>query len=709
MLVRSDAMQPFARTASATAERHGARLATVRGRQRHHLETDVRTLTAGEVTEAVTAGEADLFRALQRMPGVGRRDDYTAVLWTRGAPWVQTRVYFDGFPLYSPTHAGSLFSSVSPNGVGEVTYQPGVRSAEWGEGAAGIVDLRSRAGRRGQAVSGSADLSLVSAQLALDGDLLDGGITWMVAGRRTHVDVLAGVWDFMRPNNGLRVPYDFADITARVDVRLGPATLEASGINERDRLRGDIPGLLIGNTGRWGNRVGQVTVRLPVGPVEVSGYTGATRYATIVDETWRATTSQTSGDEVSLPALESGIDHDRSGIRLSSTASPGARGHWALGYDEVEDRIRYDGPFSLLGEGIPGLVRDSLGRVPFRLTGQRRYRVIWGEGRVRLLDGLEVQTGARVEAGDSVRHLGERLIAPRFSARWSATPALAVSAGWGRSFQYTQAIGAAAGPLGPQLHLGHLWVLAGEGYPAIRADIGTIGTEYWLGPAWLIGASVYHRETSGITEPDPVPGILHATRSHVEADGRAHGLELSARRLLGRWTGSLGYALARSETTVEVPDEAGMPGDTETFRFPGSADVRHSIDATSSYRLDDEWRLGAAFSFASGVPFTRVVIDETGEARPRIEEPAAHRTPSYASLDLLLDYTGDVGGWRVNAYVQLLNALGRRNRVTYAGSVDACAAADLGTPGPCAGGPVIRDRFRAGLPRLPLVGARVTF
>jgi hypothetical protein len=717
LLVSSDAAQPYPRTLSPVADRLGARKAAVVQRQAGYLETDVRTLTAGQVTESVTAGEADLFRALQRLPGVGRRDDYTAVLWTRGAPWVQTRVYFDGLPLYNPTHAGSLFSSISPNGVGAVTYQPGVRSAEWGEGAAGILDLRSRSGRAHQAVGGSADLSLVSAQLALDGDVYDGRARWMVAGRRTHVDVLTDAWAIIDPGNGLHIPYDFADVTARVDLQLGPLGIEASGLNERDRLRGDIPGLLVGNTGRWGNRLGQVTLRLPVGPVELSAQTGGTRFATIVNETFRDP-GATSGDEVTLPTLESGIDHDRSGVRLTSRPGSGGGLRWALGYEEVDERIRYDGPFSLLAEGIPGLVRDSLGRTPFTLTGRRAYSAAWGQARVRILQDLIVEVGLRVETGDSVRNGGDwlvrprssarsspdvdpdtlpmlqRLASPRFSARWTPTPRLGISAGWGRSYQYTQAIGAAAGPLGPQLHLGHLWVLAGRGYPALRADIATAGAELWLGGDWLAGLNAYYRESTGITEPDPTPGQILPDRPHVEADATAYGMELSARRLVGRWTASVGYALAKAETRYD------------SLRYSASADVRHSIDATGAYHLNDLLRLGAAFSMASGIPFTRVIIDP--QALPRLDDPAAQRTPIYASLDLLLDYTGELAGLNVGAYVQLLNALGRRNRVTYAGSIDRCATA-ASAPDGCVYGPVIEDRFKSGLPRLPLVGLRIAF
>jgi hypothetical protein len=706
MHVPAEASQPYARTLSAVAERHGARLATVQAQRSTYLQTDVRTLTAGEVMEAVTMGEADLFRALQRMPGVGRRDDYTAVLWTRGAPWVQTRVYFDGMPLYNPTHAGSLFSSISPNGVGEVTYQPGVRSVAWGEGAAGILDLRSRAGSRHQEIAGSADLSLASAQLALDGSVLDGRARWMVAGRRTHVDALSYAWRVLRPDVAFQVPYDFADLTARVDFELGPLHVHASGLSERDRLRGDIPGLLVGNRGRWGNQVRQATARLPLGPVELSAFTGGTRFATVVNERWRAIHLDPAADEVMLPGLESGIDHDRTGVRIGSGRSTSNGFNWALGYEAIDERIRYDGPFSLLLEGIPGLVRDSVARVPFRLTGQRAYTATWGEARFRLGDHWVVQPGLRIEAGDSVRHHGDRLVAPRLSARWTPTADLALSAGWGRSYQYTQAIGAAAGPLGPQLHLGHLWVLAGRGYPAIASDIATAGAELWLDEAWILGVSTYHRHSTGVTEPDPTPGVIRADRSHVEADATAYGLELSARRLMGRWTASLGYALARAETTTELPATGGDVTELITMRFPGSADIRHSLDATAGYRINHGLRVGGAFSLASGVPFTRVILDPAGSL-PRLGEPSAHRTPVYASLDLLVDYSGRINGWTFTGYLQLLNALGRRNRVTYSGSVETCPAGQ--SVASCAGPTEIRDRFRSGLPRLPLVGLRVAF
>lgn len=691
LTARSIEPEPYTRTASAGADRLGARRAVVRVRQREHLPSDVRSLTAAEVADAVTLGEPDLFRAIQRMPGVGRRDDYTAVLWSRGADWPLTRVYFDGLPLFNPTHAGSLFSSISPNGVGEVTYHPGLRSARWGEGAAGLLDLRSRLGGLDGPLSGRGGLSLVSGQMALDGRMGDVA-RWTVTARRTHVDLLSRAWAYLTPQTRLRVPYDFSDVTGRMSLDAGPLVVEASTLNERDRLRGDIPGLLVNNSGRWGNRLGRVTLGLRLRPVELSVTRGATRFATIVDEEWReegAVPSDTG--DASLPALENGIDHDLLRFRAVSGAGWPDWLRWGLGIDVIENRVRYDGPFSLLGEGIPGLARDSLDRIPFSLTAETEHRAVWGEVGLDVPGGIEILTGVRVESGDSVRNGGRERVAPRLSARWTLSPKLSVSAGWNRIYQYIQAIGATGGPLGPQLHLSNLWILAGLGYPAVKAEITTVGAELWLDERWLLSATVYDRHMAGLTEPDPTPGTLRPDRSHVEAENLAQGLELAARRLAGRWTASFGYALARSDIVAD------------SLRYPSSSDIRHALDASLSYRVDEHVWLGAASSYASGVPYTRIVVTGT----PHVEEPNGHRTPAYLGLDLVLEYTTQVGRWTVGGYLQLVNALGRENEVTYAGTVERCLGGE--SLEQCAGAVTLHDRFRDGLPRLPLVGVHVAF
>lgn len=693
--------QPYARTRAPAAVVAGARTYVARQRQAAHLQTDARELTSADVAEAITLAEPDVFRALQRVPGVGTRDDYTATLWVRGAPWAQTRVYFDGLPLYNPTHAGWLFSSINPSAIGEAEFLPGVRSAEWGEGAAGILSLRSRRGRDAR-MGASGELSLASMQASLDGPLPRGG-SWMVAARRTYVDLLTGAWEVLGIADSVHIPYDFSDLSGRVDLPVAAGVrLEASGLAENDRLRGDIPGILERNHGRWGNRAGRITLAAPVGGLELRATVGATRFATMLyEDTLRAPDDARAADPeeftsgpATLATLESEIDHDLLAVRLAP-AVPGARIRWAVGAGSVRDLIRYDGPLSLVGQGLPRPSPSGEGEPRFVLAPtELRYDVLWGEWRVSPVEQLQVEMGVRLEMGDSMPNAGEVRSAPRVAVRWQPVPAVGLSAAWGRSYQYTQVIGATGGPVGPQLHVGNLWLVAGI-FPALRSEILTMGAEAWLAEGWLLTSNVYRRSSDGITEPDPLEGPLPdpGRRRQVPGENEARGAELSLRRLAGRWTASLGYAYGESEMRVDT-----------TYRYPSSADVRHALDATASLQWSERLRVGSAFSYSSGVPYTRILAGDP----PILGAANAQRTPSYASLDLLVDHTSRIRGWDVAFYLQLRNAFGRDNRVTYSGSYETCDGAPVLAGVPCEGARGVHDDFAAGLPRLPLIGARIT-
>jgi hypothetical protein len=124
--VTVDAAAPatFARRAPDRRAVRDARRLALAARRVRLLATDARELTWADVADGVTLGETDLLRALQRLPGVSTPHDLSAVLWTRGARWDQTRVTWDGLPLWNPVHAGGLLSAVDADAVGEATLAP---------------------------------------------------------------------------------------------------------------------------------------------------------------------------------------------------------------------------------------------------------------------------------------------------------------------------------------------------------------------------------------------------------------------------------------------------------------------------------------------------------------------------------------------------------------------------------------------------------
>src|SRR6185503_13417729 len=105
----------------------------------------------------------------------------------------------------------------------------------------------------------------------------------------------------------------------------------------------------------------------------------------------------------------------------------------------------------------------------------------------------------------------------------------------------------------------------------------------------LVAANLYARRSVGIITQDPRPGSGINRQFFVGAVENAHGLELSARRLTGRVTGSLAYSYGRSTRNA-----SGLT-------YAADGDRRHALDATLMARLGS-FRVGGALSAMSGLP-----------------------------------------------------------------------------------------------------------
>jgi hypothetical protein len=677
------------------------RIAAERARQRRYLASDARAVTHADVEEGVTLGETDLFRALQRLPGIGTRDDYAAELWVRGAPWSQTQVRFDGIPLWNPVHALGVFSGVNPDAVGAVFLHPGVQPASVGGGAAGAIEIESRRGGEGP-LNARGELSLASGRVALDGTSRNGRASWMTAHRRSYVDWLASAAERLTGDLEWYLPYVFYDATARHDYQVGDRSrVETSVLYEFDEVRGSIPDVLHGSAATWGSGATRVSFSTPVGGLRSRHTAGFSGVSSTVRPTDAGADREGGYTAPRARHSSSNLYYFTVGGAWEPDGEPSRPAPWAAGYELVTHDNNFAGPAPIVYRGVSDVE-------PVYDHGQLVFGVLWAERRWSPAERLAVQTGLRLEGGPGVVNGGALRASPRLSARYQLRPELSLSAGAGRSFQYVQTIGAVGPGWGSVFASGHLRLLAGSEVPALRSDIATAGAEWWIGHGWLAAANAYLRRSSGVAVPDPAPGEIIDRPLFVDASTEAQGVELSARRLAGRWTLSAGYTLGSAVT------EAGG------VRFASEQDRRHSFDATSLVRLGRSWRLGAAYSAATGNPYTRFFegdasCDDYGERctwteRSRVEAPSAERMPAYASLDLLADWNHSFRGWDFGAYLQLRNALGRRNPAAYLRSYDHCGPSGgfHGTPS-CAYDPGPKDEFVPALPILPLLGFRVSF
>jgi hypothetical protein len=449
----------------------------------------------------------------------------------------------------------------------------------------------------------------------------------------------------------------------------------------------------------WGNAMARATLGTRIRGLDVRHTVSWSRHSGEVFEAPDAPASEFVPSEVTGAS-----DVDFSAFTGSVSPQPGslAGPDWTLGYALEQRRVGYGGP---LPRGIPAMERqlassgfDTADTLQARWRGSLPMLALWGERSWSRDERLALRAGLRLEAGDAPSNAGPIRIAPRVSARFAPWPEVAFSAGAGRVYQYVQSVA----PGG--VHLASLastdaWLLAGPEVPAIRADMATAGVEAWLAPGRLAAINAFGRRGTGMVLPDPRPGPLEERVTTVTGRNDAYGIEVSARQLTGRVTGSVAYTLSRSRMTA-----AGL-------EFPAGSDRTHVLDLTALARVRAGLRVGAALTAATGVPFTRAIADEEECAQepdcdpdslPWMGEPHATRAPTFASLDLLLDWGTRVGAAEVGVYGQLRNVLDRRNATVYTGDGSGCIVIGCGSE-------QLRNAYERGVPRLPVVGVRVRY
>ncbi len=696
------------------------RVAQERWRQATFLETDVRILSGEEAVEAITLGETDILRALQRLPGVSTRDDWTAGLWVRGAPPGQTRVYFDGLPLFNPVHAGGFTSAIGADGVGGVFLHPGARSVQMGAGSAAAVDVKSRtAGGTGD-VRGRASLTTSNIGLALDRRWLDGRVGTMVSARRSWLNRTR---DLVRSPDGVspEIPNDYADVIGRVDVQLGDGrAIQASGIWQRDWIDGFLMGGPAGNTSTWGTLATRATLLTPL----FGGMARQTLGFSLFDAAVRQMEPRAPLAAFDDLPVQEPTDNEVLYVTLNGDWTRYDENElgpkWHLGYNLFRETVSYQG-----APTVPHSIQTYLYTVDVR--GQVVALNVFAERYFRPSDKLAIRVGVRFEIDsetasdlldpervvqdDPGRILNNRL-SPQISLRYNVNEKLSVALANANHFQYEQPIAPSGVTFGPGLSMSPIWWLPPRGRTglAARTEVNTLGAEYWINDEWLASANYFDRSTGGLVIPDPSPGSTDDDEFYVNAVNNAHGLELSLRRLAGRWTGSLGYALSASNY-----EAVGL-------EFPSPADRRHVLDVTAMTRVDDvildgTMRIGGTFSAASGAPYTRVHpgLYDCSQYVPgghceaivatSVESPNAERSPWSSAFNVLIDWGKSFTKWDFAAHVQVQNLLNAPRAVTYA--VDASSCRRLTVESPYCGPE--QDGFLPGLRRHYELGVRLAF
>ena len=600
------------------------------------------SITRGDLAGAPRLFQADVLRAMQLMPGVAARNDYSAGMNVRGGEADQNLILLDGYPIYNPFHFGGLFGTFIDPAVGRIDLFTGAFPARYGGRLSSVLDVRSAEETR-RGLHGSSEISLVATTLTLGGTLGAGKGSWLLGGRRTYADKVV---DLVKKDG---FPYHFADAQAHLSQPLpGGFRLALTGYDGDDDLD------LIPDDGggrqlvSWGNRVlGGTLSWISAAQPRLLGI--ALGDSALLEQRW---SRSRFGLDVSLSGggftVKSDVDDARAGGGVTFYGATHTR---SIGYEVASQQLSYSTNYPL-----PLIPAESLEQRTRSVSAY--YDELW-----RASSKLILRLGARYER---LRNPRWSTLLPRVSVKYFLNPDMAVTAAVGDYAQWVRSLAREDIPL----RAVDYWVGSDSLAPPARARHYVVGLERWLTPSRSIRVEGFYKRYRQLVEPNPYGDARTRGDEFRAVRGTSYGADLLLRQYDGgRFSGWLAYTYVLSSRTQ-----------ADGLRFFPSQDRRHEVNLVGSWQVPG-YVLGARFNLASGTPYTRIVGDfnrrnydpllrdynygieptEQFIAGPRNGE----RLPLSQRLDVSATRRGKLRGLTVTPYLSVMNVYNAPNVFGY--------------------------------------------
>ncbi len=607
-------------------------------------------------------GEVEIIRSLQLLPGVTSVGEGATGFNVRGGSIDQNLVLLDEAPVYNSSHLFGFFSVFNPDAVKDVKLYKGGIPARYGGRLASILDVRMKEGNnKNLEVNGG--IGLIFSRLSVEAPLIKDKASFIVAARRSYIDVLAG--PFLNEDFDDTV-LNFYDLTLKSNYNINERNrIFLSGYFGRDNFGfGNAAGFNWGNstgTLRWNHLFSQklfsnITLFYSDYDYKIAfGDDAVNRFD------WKA-----SIENVSIKPELTYFFNPNNIIRFGGQAivytfKPGA----AVGVSEGEiSDISLDNKYAI-ESGVyveneqnfdSGLkLNYGLRLSAFNYTGKgRSYTFEDTEpGQRKIPTGFEdfdqwesIQKYARLE--------------PRLSVTYPLSSESSLKASYNRTAQYIHLISntTASTPV-------DVWAPSSANIRPSMADQVALGYfQNFKENTYELSTEIYYKNMSDLV--DYVDNADLLLNEFLEGDlaagkGRAYGLEVQLKKKKGQYSGWMSYTLSRSERLVEGINN----DDWYAARF----DQTHNFSLTNFYDLNDRWEFSANFVYLTGTPATfptsryeiseYIVPHNSENTRNNLRIPAYHRLDLSATLKGKKKSNKDkwVGDWVFSVY----NVYSKRN------------------------------------------------
>ena len=591
-------------------------------RQRiQNVQTGAEVLQIDNLTSAPQLfGENDIMRSIQLLPGVKSESDASSSFQVRGGTSAQNQVLFDNAPVYNVGHMAGLFSAFNDDALASATLYKGLLPAQYGGASSAVLDITGRTGSK-SGWHGGATIGLLSAKGTFEGPIIKDKLSFLVTARRTYMDMFLKLSNDFK-NNTLY----FYDVNAKLDWTL----------NDRNQLF-------------------------------LTFFTGYDKTAIdkMVDIRWGNMTTSLkwlhhfNGDSNSQTTLfysnyttDNGVDFV--GFNL-----------WYKGHIR-QGSLRQDFNLALGRHQLKAGFQTSLFSVKsaewqivskYEKEERRAWEnAVWLNDTFEFSEQLTASLGLRLNTfsplGGSLYYdiapdgtidwyynYGKNEIVkthvtlePRASISYQPTHETSIKLGYARTSQNLHALRNQSTTTPFDRYAISSNIIKPEIADQVSAGF------YLMTPDqnYDFSAEAYYRKTDNVIDYRDGKSFgseIELERLVLPGEGKSYGVELCARKNMGKLTGWLAYTLAWSKTRIE-----GINGGNW---YDANNDRRHDINIVAMYRLSDRWTFNAAWVFNSGQAFTAPsakyqMIDNWIYY---YSERNGYRAPDYHRLDISAVWT----------------------------------------------------------------------
>ncbi|NNE25733.1 MAG: TonB-dependent receptor [Saprospiraceae bacterium] len=563
-----------------------------------NIEMSVNKLDISTIQKMPTLlGEVEIIRSIQLLPGVSTVGEGATGFNVRGGSIDQNLVLLDEAPVYNSSHLFGFFSVFNPDAVKDVKLFKGGIPSRYGGRLSSILDVRMKEGNTKKfALNGG--VGLIFSRLAVEAPIIKDKMSFIIAGRRSYIDVLAA--PFLNEDQSDSRLY-FYDLTLKTNYKINSKDrIFLSAYLGRDKfVFGDDAGFSWGNqtaTLRWNHLFSEklfanVTTYFSDYDYKLSfGDDSANRFD------WDARIRNYSIKPEFTLFLNPKNLIRFGGQSIIYQFEPGR----AVGVSEGEVRdISIDDKYAIESAVYIENEQDISDKIKINYGLRWSYFNYTGEGRAYTYGDAPAGFRKPVESFESFDQWESiqtyNNLEPRFSIKYQLNTSSSIKASYNRMAQYIHLVSntTASTPV-------DIWTPSTNNIKPQIADQVALGYfQNFKKNTYEFSGEVYYKKMDNLVDYIDAADIL--LNEFLEGDlltgiGRAYGLELMLKKNKGDFTGWISYTLARTERQVN-----GINGNEW---YPSRFDQTHNFSFSGFYDLSKRWSLSSTVSVISGTPAT---------------------------------------------------------------------------------------------------------